>query len=112
MGSVALLTQEHEIGLVDLLRNANSSLIANGQPATRTLREALRVGPTGSRVAGGPGGATLHFQEDSPQASVLHTHLWTPMTLNRYCNNNQLHIDTARCIIVSPDRFGRSSFSD
>ena len=84
MGSVVLLTQEHEIGLIDVLRNVNRSLIANGQPATRTLRDALRVGPNGSTVAGGPGGATLHFQEDSPQASVLHTHLWTPMTLNRY----------------------------
>ena len=84
MGSIVLMTQEHEINLINMLRDQNRSLIANGQPATRTLREALRVGATGS-MAGGPGGASLHFREDSPpQAGATHTHLFTPMTLNRY----------------------------
>ena len=83
-GSIVLLTQQHEIKLINMLRNSQHSMVANGQPSTRTLREALRVGPGGSSVAGGPGGATLHFREDSPQAGAMHTHLFTPMTLNRY----------------------------
>jgi hypothetical protein len=73
MGSITLMTQAHEIQLIDMVRAANASFIANGQPATRTLREHLRIGPTGSTVAGGAGGATLHFREDSPQAGATHT---------------------------------------
>ena len=84
MGSIVLLTQQHEIKLINMLRNSHHSMVANGQPSTRTLREALRVGPGGSSVAGGPGGATLHFREDSPQSGAMQTHLFTPMTLNRY----------------------------
>jgi len=88
MGSIVLLTQQHEIKLINSLRDTNHSLIANGQPTTRTLREALRVGPGGSTVAGGPAGATLHFREDSPQSGATQTHLFTPMTLNR-CKNDR-----------------------
>ena len=84
MGSITLMTQDHELKLINMLRAANKSLIANGQPSTRTLRQNLRVGLAGSTVAGAAAGATLHFQECSPQGSVAHTHLFTPMTLNRY----------------------------
>ncbi len=79
MGSIVLLTQQHEIKLINMLRNSNHSMIANGQPATRTLREALRIGPGGSCVAGAAAGATLHFREDSPQAGATQTHLFTPV---------------------------------
>lgn len=84
MGSIVLLTQEHECKLMGMLKAANGSLIANGQPSTRTLREYCRAGPGGSTVAGGAAGASLHFREDSPQAGATHTHLFTPMTLNRF----------------------------
>jgi hypothetical protein len=84
MGSIVLMTQEHEIKLMGILKQDNGSLIANGQPSTRTLREYCRAGPTGSTVAGGAAGASLHFREDSPQAAATHTHLFTPMTLNRF----------------------------
>lgn len=84
MGSIVLLTQQHEIRLMDMIKDAGGSMIANGQPGTRTLREYCRVGKSGNTVAGGPSGANLHFREDSPQFGAVHTHLFTPISLNRY----------------------------
>lgn len=84
MGSIVLLTQEHEIKLMGILKQANGSMNANGQPATRTLREYCRAGPGGSTIAGGAAGASLHAKEDGEQATATHTHLFTPISFNRY----------------------------
>ena len=88
LGSVALLTQQHEMKLMDIVKDAGGSMIANGQPGTRTLREYCRAGKSGT-VAGGPAGANLHFREDSPQFGAVHTHLFTPISLNRYGGQRQ-----------------------
>ena len=70
------------------VKDAGGSMIANGQPGTRTLREYCRAGKSGT-VAGGPAGANLHFREDSPQFGAVHTHLFTPISLNRYGGQRQ-----------------------
>eukprot|EP01052_Picozoa_sp_SAG31_P013221 SAG31_NODE_791_length_12069_cov_22.664411_4_plen_1018_part_00 len=85
LGSVVLMTQDHEMILMDKIKTHGGGVIANGQPATRTLREYARSGNGSNRtVAGEPGGANLHFREDSPQFTSVWTHLFTPITLNRY----------------------------
>jgi hypothetical protein len=85
LGSVVLMTQEHEQKLMNMIKDAGGGIIANGQPATRTLRQyATGKGDGRSNIAGGPAGANLHFREDSPQATSVWTHLFTPITLNRF----------------------------
>lgn len=83
MGSIPLLTQKHEIGLIQRVRDKNGVMVFNGQPNTRTLREYTQQGNGGSRLAGGRGGAGLHFMEDAEEARLRFTHLHTPITLNR-----------------------------
>jgi hypothetical protein len=80
MGSICLLTQEHEMLLMKMIKDNNGSMVFNSQPTTRTLR---RYGVRGQR-AGGQGGANLHFLEDSEETRVQFAHLFTPLTLNRY----------------------------
>jgi hypothetical protein len=84
MGSIVLLSQHHEIKLMTYIKSKSGTVIANGHPPSRTLREYCRKGPRGSTVAGGPAGASLHFKEDGFQSGATHTHLFTPITLNRY----------------------------
>jgi hypothetical protein len=80
MGSICLLTQEHEILLMKMIKANNGSMVFNSQPTTRTVRE---YGMQGQQ-AGGQGGANLHFLEDSEETRVQFSHLFTPLTLNRF----------------------------
>lgn len=84
LGNVALLSQAHEISLIQRVRDHGGPMVFNGQPRTRTTRSFAAEGNGGSRVAGGAGGASLHFVEDSEEARMRFTHLFTPIALLRY----------------------------
>ena len=80
MGHVTLLSQEQEIRLAEIVKQANGVMVLNDQPMTRTLREYAQRGG----VAGGRGGANLHFIEGSQEARMQSTHLHTNVALLRY----------------------------
>eukprot|EP01045_Picozoa_sp_COSAG04_P020075 COSAG04_NODE_2017_length_4993_cov_2.174908_1_plen_582_part_10 len=80
MGHVTLLSQEQEIRLAEIVKQANGVMVLNDQPMTRTLREYAQHGG----VAGGRGGANLHFIEGSQEARMQSTHLHTNVALLRY----------------------------
>ena len=84
IGHVALLSQQHEIRLIQKVRGRNGSMVFNGAPSTQTTRAFAQQGEGGNRVAGGRGGASLHFVEDSQECRVRWTHLHTPIALLRF----------------------------
>lgn len=84
IGSVPLLSQHHELSLIQKVRDAKGAMTFNGHPMTRTTRAFAQQASGGSRLAGGRGGASLHFLEDSEECRMRFSHLHTPIALLRY----------------------------
>ena len=80
MAHITLLSQEQEIRLAEIVKQANGAMVFNDQPMSRTFRTYAQRGG----IAGGRGGANLHFIEGSQECRMRSTHLHTPISLLRY----------------------------
>ena len=114
LGNVALMTQANEISLIQKIRDANGVMVFNGAPSTRTVRTYASTGNHGSRIAGGPAGASLHFVESSEETRMMWTHLFTPIALTRYGGQRKdldpKYNSTCRAPLTLSDCLGRDVY--
>ena len=77
IGSLCLLTQQHEMKMASLVLDSGGEMVLNGQPTTRSWRQF-------AQAAVARGHAITHVVEDPFESWMMHTHLHTPIALLRY----------------------------